>query len=226
MTSKSNIEFPDSLEDRCPVVLLLDTSGSMVGKKIDELNNGLAVLKKELMKDNLARVRVEIAIITFGRNGVKMPQDFITADQWIPQRYEIGDITPMGEAINYALDSLDDRKESYKDNDIRYYRPWTFLITDGDPTDENIVWNNAVQRMTNAFQNKKIQPFSVGVQGANMNKLKEITPDPQFPPVLLKGVDFASMFKWLSDSLTVVSHSQLGGQQVNVTQPTWGQIYT
>lgn len=204
------------------MVLLIDTSSSMAGNKIDQLNNGLAVFKQELMKDNLARLRVEIAIVTFGLDSVQMRQDFITADQWIPQKYTTGYLTPMGEAINYALDIIDDRKETYKDNDIRYYRPWTFLITDGYPTDQDIVWNNAVQRITTAFKNEKIQPFSVGVENANMDKLKLITPDPKYPPILLKKVDFSSLFLWLSASLTQVSHSQLKGQQVainNIVNP-------
>ena len=34
-------EFVINPENRCPVILLLDTSSSMQGKPINELNNGL-----------------------------------------------------------------------------------------------------------------------------------------------------------------------------------------
>lgn len=43
------VEFDDSNpEPRCPCVLLLDTSGSMNGSPISELNKGLQVFKDEL----------------------------------------------------------------------------------------------------------------------------------------------------------------------------------
>ena len=35
-----NTEFADNPENRCPVLLLLDTSGSMQGHPIKELNEG------------------------------------------------------------------------------------------------------------------------------------------------------------------------------------------
>ncbi len=216
-----DVDFATNSEPRCPVVLLLDTSGSMSGSPITELNKGLVTFKQCIEQDNLASLRVEIAIITFGP--VQMRQDFVTVDQWTPQQYQANDVTPMGEAINYALDILEDRKQTYKNGGIQYYRPWAFLITDGAPTDD---WQTSAQRLKQAFNDKKIQFFAVGVQGADMGILKQITPDPSFPPVALNGLDFGSMFKWLSASLSSVSHSKPGGAQVTLTQPAWGTIQT
>src|SRR5258708_3728955 len=53
-------------EPRCPCLLLLDTSGSMRGKPIAELNAGLIAFKDELTADAMATQRVEVGIITFG----------------------------------------------------------------------------------------------------------------------------------------------------------------
>jgi len=60
------VEFADNPEPRCPCVLLLDTSGSMGGAKIAELNKGLQTFAEELHSDAMASKRVELAIITFG----------------------------------------------------------------------------------------------------------------------------------------------------------------
>ena len=43
-------EFVENPENRCPVILLLDTSGSMSGQPIQELNRGLAAFKEDVMK--------------------------------------------------------------------------------------------------------------------------------------------------------------------------------
>jgi len=53
-------------EPRCACLLLLDTSGSMHGQPISELNAGLAAFKEELMADAMAVQRVEVGVISFG----------------------------------------------------------------------------------------------------------------------------------------------------------------
>jgi uncharacterized protein YegL len=50
-------------EPRCACLLLLDTSGSMQGQPIAELNAGLVTLKDELMADSKAAQCVEIAVV-------------------------------------------------------------------------------------------------------------------------------------------------------------------
>jgi uncharacterized protein YegL len=58
-------EFFDNPENRCPVVLLLDTSGSMTGEPIQELNQGVALFRDNILKDARASLRVEVAIVSF-----------------------------------------------------------------------------------------------------------------------------------------------------------------
>jgi uncharacterized protein YegL len=59
-------EFADNPEPRCPCLLLLDTSHSMQGRPISELNSGLVAFKDELAADALAMKRVELGLLTFG----------------------------------------------------------------------------------------------------------------------------------------------------------------
>ncbi len=212
-------EFVENPENRCPVILLLDTSGSMSGKSIRELNQGLADFKKDVMKDAQASLSVEVAIITFGP--VKLIQDFVTIDRFIPPKLETDGVTPIGEAIEYALDLLEKRKQNYKDNGVYYYRPWVFLITDGSPTD---YWQGAAQRVREAEEQHRMLFFSVGVQGADMDKLRQIAP-PERPPVKLNGLDFRSLFVWLSTSIKRVSSGKLG-EMVALPPVGWGQITT
>ncbi|WP_413174372.1 vWA domain-containing protein [Anabaena azotica] len=212
-------EFVENPENRCPVILLLDTSGSMSGQPIQELNRGLAAFKEDVMKDAQASLSVEVAIVTFGP--VQLTQDFVTIDHFIPPKLEADGVTPMGEAIEYALDLLEKRKQSYKDNGVLYYRPWVFLITDGAPTDD---WKGAAQRVREEEAQRRMLFFTVGVQGADMNKLKQIAP-PERPPVTLNGLDFRALFVWLSTSMKRVSSGKVG-EAVALPPVGWGQITT
>ena len=128
----------------------------------------------------------------------------------------------MGEAINVALDMVADRKQTYKDNSIPYYRPWVFLITDGAPTDS---WQSAAQRVQQEEDGKKISFFAVGVGIQHdpdaMNILKQIAPIKR-PPFLLNGLDFKALFLWLSGSIEQVSHSNPGDGGIQLDPPTWG----
>jgi len=212
-------EFIENPENRCPVILLLDTSGSMAGEPIQELNRGLTVFKESVQEDAMAALRVEVALITFG--SVQLVQDFVTIDHFTPPQLKAKGVTPMGEAIECALDRLEARKATYKASGIQYYRPWVFLITDGAPTDN---WESAAQRVSQAETQRKISFFAVGVQGADMKTLRQIAP-PERPPVLLNGLDFRSLFVWLSQSMKRVSSGKVG-EQLALPPVGWGQITT
>jgi uncharacterized protein YegL len=125
----------------------------------------------------------------------------------------------MGKAIELALDLIEDRKAIYKSYGIQYYRPWIFLITDGAPTDQ---WNLAAQRVKQGEAENRVLFFSVGVQGADMEKLKQISNN---PPVLLNGLDFRDLFQWLSNSMKRVSGGKIG-EAIDLPPVNWGQITT
>src|SRR5262245_46194374 len=193
-------DFAENPEPRCPSVLVLDVSGSMTGERIAQLNAGLQVYRDELAADSLAAKRVEVAVLTFG-GSVDLVSDFCTASSFTaPQLAAPGD-TPMGAAINRALDLLTQRKEQYRANGIAFYRPWVFLITDGGPTDE---WRSAAQRVRDGEAKKSFAFFSVGVQGARMDVLQDLSTR---QPLHLDGLRFRDLFHCLSNSQQSVSKS-------------------
>ena len=198
----ADVEFLENPEPRCPCILLLDTSGSMSGRKIDSLNQGLQAFAGELQEDSLASKRVEVAIVTFGP--VNVETEFTSAIDFVPPYLETSGATPMGEAISKSLELLDDRKSLYKQNGISYYRPWIFMITDGEPTDSV---SSVVEEIANGEESKKFMFFAVGVDGANMDKLSSIS---SRAPLKLKGLAFTELFSWLSSSLSSVSRSNIG----------------
>ena len=204
--------FAENPEPRVPCVLLLDVSSSMSGERIAELNAGLGVYKEELMSDSLAAKRVEVAVVTFGGQ-VETVIDFTTAESFSPPTLVPNADTPMGAAINRAIEMVTDRKATYRTNGIAFYRPWIFLITDGAPTDE---WRAAAERVKQGEKSKAFSFFAVGVEGADFSVLGQIATR---EPLKLKGMRFRDLFQWLSNSQQSVSRST-PGDEVPLNNPT------
>jgi len=206
-------DFALNPEPRCPCLLLLDVSGSMAGEPILELNAGLKVFRDELVADELAAKRVEVACITFGP--VNIATEFEVASVFQPPWVKAEGDTPMGAAISTGIELVRLRKEAYRSNGIAFYRPWIFLITDGAPTDE---WTAAAVKVREGESSKAFAFFAVGVQRANMDILKQIAVR---EPLKLSGLRFRSLFQWLSNSMKSVSRST-PGDEVPLKNPSEG----
>ena len=229
------VEFEDNPEPRCAVVLLLDTSGSMQGQPIAELNSALKEFDQALKNDTLASLRVEVAIVTFGgkvqavnvREGGRQTipfdanQAFVTVDCFQPPTLSATGQTPMGEATRRALGLLRDRKDIYKQNGLDYFRPWIFLITDGEPTDAG--WESAADQVRAEEARKGVLFYAVGVEGANMQNLGRFSDEHQ--PLKLKGLAFKELFQWLSSSLSAIAQSR-PGDQVPLPAIDWAMVDT
>jgi uncharacterized protein YegL len=211
----ANIEFAENPEPRCACILLLDASGSMQGPPIAQLNLGLRSFKDELLSDPLAAKRVEVAVLTFGESP-QLVVDFTDAANFEPPTLVAGGLTPMGAAVWDALGRLNARKETYRNNGIAYYRPWVFLITDGEPTDE---YQSAAQQVREGEARGAFSFYAVGVMDANLQKLGEVAP-PSRPPVKLDGLRFRDLFVWLSKSMRTVSRATIGAP-VTLDAPGW-----
>ncbi|MBK7780605.1 MAG: VWA domain-containing protein [Ardenticatenia bacterium] len=230
------IEFADNPEPRCAVVLLLDVSGSMQGRRIDELNVGLQTFERALKKDPLASLRVELAVVAFGGRaarvldvrqgqGEAIPAEsslaFVTVDGFHPPLLVADGSTPMGEAARIGLQLIRDRKATYKQNGIDYFRPWLFLITDGKPTDSG--WEAAAAELAQEEAARGLSVYGVGVEGADLRCLARFAT--QRPPLKLKGLAFEELFVWLSKSLSAVSQSR-PGDQAPLPPVGWGTVDT
>ncbi|MEX2534385.1 MAG: VWA domain-containing protein [Trueperaceae bacterium] len=213
------VQLADNPDPRAPCLLLLDTSASMSGAPLKALNEGLRAFKDDLMNDELARRRVEVGLVGFGNGGVKTVQEFVTVEDWEPEPLVAGGSTPMGAAIGRGIELLTERKEMYKQAGVQYFRPWMFLITDGEPTDG---WEAAAQQAKREDTQRGLVFFTVGVERANMDKLSRIAPQGR-PPLKLKGLMFAELFLWLSQSQQRVSHSRVG-EQLELPPVGWADV--
>jgi uncharacterized protein YegL len=212
-------------EPRVPTVKLIDTSGSTHGEKNREINAAAPILRQELLKDQVAARRVELAVVTFGGK-VEVAQDFVSAAEFKPPVLEAQGATPMAEAILRAYDLIEERQARYEVSDLDAYGPWIFMVTDGEPTDSEELLAKAIKRIREGERRereKRIAFFAVGVEGANMEQLARIS---MRKPLKLKGLNYARMFAWLASSLTQISRSRIG-ERVSLVNPIadgWAEV--
>jgi uncharacterized protein YegL len=183
----------------------------------DELNDGILAYRDDVLAEDRSATSVEIAVVTFGGR-VETVCDFTLAKSFQPPQFtECGGDTPMGAAITQGLTMLRRRKDLYKSLGLGYYRPWMFLITDGEPTDS---WQGAAEQVRQKEATKEVVFFAVAVEGANLEVLRRIAVR---PPVKLKEHRWREMFLWLSATHKAVSRST-PGESVPLPPVGWGSV--
>ena len=191
-------------DPRIACALLLDTSSSMSGDPITQLNRGFELFCDEIKQDELAKKRAEVTVITFDSTArVEIP--FTEGRDLQPRHLTASGSTAMGAALNLALDELTAQKKAYRDAGLEYYRPWLFVLTDGEPTDGQ-VFTSAAARVREAEAAKGVSVFPIAIgSAANMGRLKELSG--RRDPVKMDRLSFMEFFKWLSASLSAASAS-------------------
>lgn len=186
---------------RCACMLVLDTSGSMSGAPIQELNQGLQAFVEAVQEDEMSAYSVEVGVITAGGT-VREELSFTTANTIREVSPLVADgITPLGAAVELALRRLEERKATYKRAGVAYYQPWLVIISDGEPTDS---WQAVAQQTSALSQQRKFVVMPVGVSQANMAILGQFS---SRPAKQLAGLKFREFFEWLSASMSRVSAS-------------------
>jgi uncharacterized protein YegL len=213
-------ESPDNYEQKCLCVLVVDISGSMSGEPINQLNKGLQEFQKEVISDFVASQRLEVSIVTFGSYVLCIQQPNLVSNFQMPTLSANGS-TKLVDGVRLAMDVIENRKRWYKETGQNYYRPLIVLITDGEPDgDQDLL--GLSNEVSNKIASKSFMFYSVGVSGYNHQKLSQVCSTPS--PLPLAGLEFSKFFKWLSNSIGIITKSTEG--QVLMLPPVndWTQI--
>ena len=185
---------------RLPIYFLLDVSESMVGEPIEQVQDGIAMIIKELKTDPYALETVWISIIGFaGKSKVIMPlQDVIT---FYPPKIPIGSGTSLSKGLEQLMNSLDKDivKTTYEMKGD--WKPIVFLFTDGIPTDDT---EKAIQRWNDNYRKKcNLIVISIG-DNTNYNLLGRLSEQ----VLLFNNTDansYKEFFKWVTASIKLTS---------------------
>ena len=203
-------EFATNREERCAVVLVLDTSGSMTGTPINSLNQSVREFHNTILNDPLVAAKVDVAIVSFSHFVVW--QDFVNANQFQPPYLQAEGGTILSFPLSVALDMVTKRKDIYRLNGISYHRPWIVLITDGKPEhDSDEAIDEISRQLRQAEDLRQCSLFTITCGAANRqetyNLLRDKIAPPNRPPKKTTEENFPELFNWLSNSLAAVSQS-------------------
>jgi uncharacterized protein YegL len=176
----------------------------MSGPPINSLNQALEDFKNKVSMDEMAQKVVDIAIVEFNST-VHTVQDFTPILRMEPVTLQAKGSTAMGEGITTAIDMVKARNLLYFDVGTPVHRPWIFMITDGEPTDDI---GNAISRIKEEESkgtHGKLKFFALGVSDYNKETLFRIT----HRVMELRNTDFSGIFDWMAASMVLISDSRV-----------------
>lgn len=158
----------------CPVIFLLDTSGSMAGAPIGAVNSAMEGVLPELisMNNDNPDIEIEIAVLAFDS-----AFNWVTGSSLVnPESYAWNDLeasggTSMGAAFK-ELDKVLSVSHGFMNRASGSVAPVLFLLTDGEPTDNHQEGLQALQA-NNWY--KVAAKVAIGYGQSNDSVLNEFT---------------------------------------------------
>lgn len=183
---------------RLPVYLLLDTSGSMTGEPIEAVKNGVQMMLHSLRQNPQAIETAYVSIITFDSAAKQIvPLTDLASFQMVDVK--ASGTTSLGAALGLLADKISTEVTKTTLEQKGDWKPMTFLMTDGIPTDE---WQSGYHKLRSVYKGL-IVGCAVG-SGANDRILKQITES----VIRLDNADSESIgkfFQWVTDSISTTS---------------------
>lgn len=194
---------------KCCVALVLDTSCSMDGDRIDQLNHGIKSFIKEIKDDkpNLGQ-KLELGIVTFDSTVTRLSEPKLADDLKFNPLTAPGYTTNMVDGIREGIKMVGQRKQWYKSTGQTYFRPWVIMITDGEPSDaQKAELPKLASEIRDGMDKEDFWFMAIGVSGAKMSILESISHE-EMKPRQLAGLKFSDFFRWLSSTIADVAKGQ------------------
>ena len=184
--------------------------GEKITKKVDALKDAFQSFLDSIKNDEQARLSAEISVISFNDK-----TRFLAENSNVTEIENIEFPKPDGgthlyEALLYALDLLEERKEKYKSEGAQYYQPWLVLITDGQPEGDTLENKKAAQtQLEKLCEKRKLQLYPVCIEKESEEDGSKALADlvPGVIAFKLDSCDIGRFFEFLSQSAIAQSSS-------------------
>lgn len=197
------------------IFFLIDTSGSMKGKKMGELNTVMEELIPEIRRVGEADTDVKIAVLTFSTDVKWMYQTPIAIEEFEWARLRASGVTSMGAAFKEL--SLRMSRTSFLNSPSLSFAPVIFLMTDGYPSDDYKAGLKELQ--SNSWYKFGLKAaLGIGSE-ANDNVLAEFTGSKDTVVHAYSGGQLAQMIK-----IIAVTSSQIGSKSMTLSDESGREL--
>ena len=206
-----------------PIFVLADTSGSMNGEKINELNLALREMLNALNNADDIRGKFQLSVISFGGD-VKVIQPLADISEITLTELTASGNTPMGQTFEVVKEMIEDREVVSS----RAYTPTIVLISDGLPTDcteemyrrKNYFDWEPLKSLHSGERSSKCQRLALGIgEDADADMLKAFIDNPEIPVIKTRDVSgITKFFRWVTMS-TVARMSSVNPNETAVVAP-------
>lgn len=181
----------ESSPPRCPAVIILDTSSSMLQDYLQKLTEGLETFQQAITTKSSMNSCIEVTTITCG-GSVEIVQSFTDDKNFIVPKLELKGNAEITQGIEQSLEILEARKKIYSNTNLNYSTPWIFLITGSIPHDN---YQETAEKVQKAIEEKQINFIVISIQENNKEILSKITPN----YFLLEDLKFKPVFYWMAN---------------------------
>ncbi|MFT4217713.1 MAG: VWA domain-containing protein [Micropruina sp.] len=150
-----------------PFYLVCDESYSMEGEPIDSMNKALPELHMEIGINPVVCDKVRFSIITFSEQPqVLQPLVDLSQVTQLPELHPRGG-TSYAPAFRLLRTEIDHDVDELKTQGHRVYRPSVFFLSDGQPTDEDADWQQALADLVDPNWGRHPNVLAFGFGAAN-----------------------------------------------------------
>jgi uncharacterized protein YegL len=193
----------------CPVIFLLDTSGSMHGAPLGAVNAAMEGVLPELisMNNDNPDVEIEIAVLAF-ETGTKWEtgSGLVNPESYAWNDLNSGGGTSMGAAFK-ELDKVLSVSHGFMNRASGSVAPVLFLLTDGEPTDN---YQDGLQALKGNNWYKVAAKVAIGYGQSNDAVLREFTGNPETVLHTNDPKDLKNMIRFVTITSSMVASTGKG----------------
>lgn len=197
------------------IFFMIDTSGSMKGTKIGELNTIMEELIPEIRRVGEADTEVKVAVLTFSTDVKWMYPEPIPIEEFEWVRLNASGVTSMGAAFKELSSRMS--RNSFLNSPSLSFAPVIFLMTDGYPSDD---YEEGLKALSVNSWYKFGLKAALGIGNeANDDMLAEFTGSADTVVHAYSGNQLAQMIK-----IVAVTASQIGSKSMTLSDQAEAEL--